>query len=156
MTVKVSEGAAGTGDHRANIEDFYKYDQSTGVEYCGVTQPLPGITNSTVYYRRHMEMAQFALPIALVTAQDVQNALGRTDLMKAIGTGIGNTAAHELGHQFFGNTNGMEDTSTGTYNGAPGCDPRTAGAYYYGFAGIMWESVTFNAWKSVLGAGWHK
>jgi hypothetical protein len=153
VTVNVTEGATGTGDHRANVVDGDKFDVK---EYCGVTAPLPGITVSTVYYRKHMEMAQFALPITLITAQDVQNALARPDLMKAIGTGIGNTAAHEIGHQFFLDRNGMEDASTGTYNGAAGCDPRTAGGYDYGFGTITWEAVTFNAWKSALGAGWHK
>ena len=56
-----------------------------------------------------MEQAQWALPIVLNTSQDVQNALGRADLMKAIGAGIGNNAAHEIGHQFFLTGYGMDD-----------------------------------------------
>ena len=98
-----------------------------GNDLCGLTQPLPSITYSDVYYLRHMECAQWALPIKLITPRDVQNALGRTDLMRAIGTGIGNTAAHEIGHQFFGNGSGMEDSSVSTYNGAAGCDPTKYG-----------------------------
>jgi hypothetical protein len=156
--VNVSEGKAyaGTGDHRANVIDGYKYDPQSGMEYCGVTSPLSGITFSNIYYRRHMEMAQFALPIVLVTAQDVQNALHRVDLMKAIGTGIGNTAAHEVGHQYFLNGYGMEDSSTSTYNGAAGCDPRTAGGWNYGFGAVSWEALTADAWKNILGRGWHQ
>lgn len=134
--------------------DGYRYDGTK--EYCGVTVPLPGITLSRVYYRKHMEMAQFALPIVLVTAQDVQNASGRADLMKSIGVGIGNTAAHEIAHQFFQNDSGMEDSSLNTYNAAPGCDPRTKGGWLYGSGPISWEAVTADALKKMLSGGWHK
>ena len=154
VDVNVSEGSAGTGDNRANVIDGYLFDGSK--EYCGATDNLPGISVSSIYYRRHMEMAQFALPITLVTAQDVQTALSRADLMKAIGTGIGNTAAHEFGHQFFGLHDGMEDSSTNTYNGAAGCDPRIGGPSGYGFGNISWEPVTDRAWQSMLSRGWHK
>jgi len=45
-------------------------------------------------------------------SQDVQNALSRgSDLMKAIGAGIGNNAAHELAHQFLRQFYGMDDSS---------------------------------------------
>jgi hypothetical protein len=152
--VNASEGRAGTGDHRANVRDGYKFDGTK--EYCGATKDWTDVYDSDVYYRKHMEMAQFALPVILITAQDVQNALGRVDLMKAIGTGIGNTAAHELGHQFFRSASGMEDNSTNTYNGAPGCDPRTAGGYFYGSGSVSWEAVTADAWMRMLGVGWHK
>jgi hypothetical protein len=101
-----------------------------------------------------MEQSQWALPILLNTLQDVQNALGRVDLMRAIGTGIGNNAAHEIGHQFFLTGFGMDDSSTNTYNGQ-GCDGGRA-RWVYGFGPISWESVTANAWKSTLGTGWHK
>jgi hypothetical protein len=82
--------------------------------------------------------------------------MGRMDLMRAIGTGIGNTAAHELGHQFFQMKNGMEDTSRNTYSGAVGCDPRTAGRWHYGFGPISWEPVTADAWQKALANGWHE
>jgi len=111
------------------------------------------VRDSNVFYKQNMLMSQFAIPVVLNTAQDVQNAVGRADLMKAIGTGIGNTAAYETGHQFFGSTNGMEDTSVNTYNGAPGCDPRTNGPYDYGFGPISWEPITAGAWQNRLGGG---
>ena len=38
---------------------------------------------------------------------------------------------------------------THTYNGPAGCDPTTAGGYFYGFGPISWESVTVNAWKAL-------
>lgn len=101
-----------------------------------------------------MEEAQWALPIQLRTAQDVQNALLRADLINAIGAGIGNTAAHEIAHQFFLTASGMDDSSTHTYNGI-GCDGENA-PWQYGRGEIHWGSVTANAWKSTLGTGWHR
>jgi len=151
--VSASEGTAKSGDHRANVIDGYL--MVGGKEHCGATIEWSDVSDSDIYYRKHMEMAQFALPIALITAQDVQDALRRADLMKAIGAGIGNTAAHEVGHQFFWEKYGMEDSSISTYNGAPGCDPRTAGGHFYGFGPISWEDVTAAAWKTRLAGGWH-
>jgi hypothetical protein len=142
--VDVSEGSAGTGDHRVNVLDGYDLDR------CGRTPGLGG-TVSDVFYRRAMEEAQRALPIVLVTAQDVQNALSRVDLMKAIGSAIGNNAAHELAHQFLLDGYGMDDTSTNTYNGKD-CYGDTA-RWVYGFGPIAWEDVTASELKKKLGAG---
>jgi hypothetical protein len=77
-----------------------------------------------------MEMAQWGVPITWITAQDVQNALSNLVLMKAIGAGIGNTAARTSSViSFFGATGyGMEDSSINTYNGALGCNPAAAGS----------------------------
>lgn len=150
--VNVSEGTPNTGDDYVYVKDGNRTDNGTTL--CGVT--TAGAHDSNAYYLKNMEEAQWSLPIVLNTAQDVQNALGRTDLMRAIGAGIGNTAAHETGHQFFLNGYGMEDSSTNTYNGAAGCDPTTAGGYFYGFGPISWEPVTANAWKTTLGTGWHR
>jgi hypothetical protein len=102
----------------------------------------------------NMEQAQWALPLVLRTAQDVQSALSSTALMNAIGTGIGNNAAHEIGHQFFGRAGtGMDDSSTHTYNGQ-GCQGDVA-PWVYGTGPIGWEGVTANAWKNRLSGGWH-
>ena len=98
-----------------------------------------------------MQNAQWDLSIQIQTRQDAQNAIGRSDYMKGIGTGIGNTAAHEIGHQFFNLSNGMEDNSQNTYNGA-GCGY----PWNSGVGPIQWEAVTQNAWKNALGTGWHK
>jgi hypothetical protein len=136
------------------VVDGYLFDGTK--QYCGATSPYGVSNDSSVYYRMHMEMAQFALPVTLITPQDVQNALTNLSLMRAIGTGIGNTAAHEIGHQFFLLANGMEDSSTNTYNGTAGCDPRAAGGYNYGFGPIQWENVTADAWKNILKGGGHR
>jgi hypothetical protein len=110
--VNVSEGRPNTGDNRANVVNGFHFDGV--VEYCGETNNWFDVHDSSVYYRRNMEMAQFALPIVLNTVQDTQNALSRIDLMRAIGAGIGNTAAHEIAHQFFVGGSGMEDSSANT------------------------------------------
>lgn len=102
----------------------------------------------------NMEQAQWALQLVLKTPQDVQNALGNIALMNAIGTGIGNNAAHEIGHQFFGATGaGMDDGSKNTYNGQ-GCSGQTA-PWVYGIGPVSWEDVTANAWQKTLAGGWH-
>ncbi len=64
-----------------------------------------------------------------------QNALKRIDLMIAIGAGIGNNGAHEIGHQFFLDGHGMDDSSKNTYNGQ-GCDGEKSRCVY-GFGPIQ-------------------
>jgi hypothetical protein len=150
--VSVSEGAPNTGDNRVLVVDG-TYIGSKG-ESCGISAPVAGGHESNVYYLTVMEQAQWALPLVMTTFQQVQNAVGRADLMKAIGTGIGNSAAHELAHQFLGDGFGMEDNSKNTYNSG-GCrgdlDPWT-----FGFGPIQWENVTANALSSQFGGGWHR
>jgi hypothetical protein len=153
--IDVSEGQPATGNHQAVVINGTIV--VNGLPACGLT--LGSRTNtSNVAYALHMELAQDAVPITLTSAQDAQNALANRVYMQSIGTGIGNTAAHEIGHQFFGNGSGMEDSSTNTYNGALGCDPVGGGSgpWNYGFGPISWESATANAWKNVLGQGWHR
>jgi hypothetical protein len=150
----VNEGTANTGDHSATVVDGYSFDGTRSMNRCGLTTPSYAANDSNIYYQANMEQAQWALPIVLNTAQDVQNALGRADLMKAIGTGIGNNAAHEIAHQFLLELYGMDDNSKNTYNGQ-GCNGATA-SWTYGIGSIQWESVTANALKNALGAGWHK
>jgi hypothetical protein len=147
--VDMKEGAPNTGDHRVNV-----IDGSDVAHPCGRSDNIPGKTVSEVFYLASMERAQWALPILLNTAQDVQNALGRADLMKAIGAGVGNNAAHELAHQFLLSSSGMDDTSKNTYNGRD-CDGDTA-PWVYGIGAIGWETVTNGVLQKALGAGWHK
>ena len=149
--VDVNEGRSGTGDHRANVVDGVYFDGSSVA--CGLTPPIGLQYDSKVYYRKNMEEAQFALPIQLNTAQDVQNALQNIALMKAVGTAIGNNAAHEFGHQFFSAGAGMDDSSINTYNGQ-GCDGSVE-RWIWGFGPIQWEGIIANAWKNALGTGWH-
>jgi hypothetical protein len=149
--VNVSEGTPGTGDNYAYVSDGY--GANGYADSCGWTADSAR-TDSKVFYGENMSQAQWALQIVLKTAQDVTNALGRADLMKAIGTGIGNTSAHEIGHQFFGATgSGMHDGSTNTYNGVF-CSGEAA-PWGYGVGPINWEAVTANAWTQVLSGGGH-
>ncbi len=150
--VNVSEGSANTGDNRVTVADGYSFEN--GVDRCGGTFEV-NQHDSTVWYLKNMEEAQWALPIVLATPADVQSALSRPDLMNAIGTGIGDNAAHEIGHQFFGSTGyGMDDGSSHTYNGQ-GCGGQQS-PWVYGIGAIDWESVTVQAWRTRLGGGWHK
>jgi hypothetical protein len=147
----VSEGAARTGDHDAYVVDGLMFDGTQNL--CGSSPPISPSYVSSIYYQQTMVQAQWALPIQLITLADVQNALNNSNLIKAIGFGIGTTAAHELGHQFFGLNYGMEDSSINTYNGA-GCSGEKA-PWDYGIGNIQWEDVTANAWKNALSSGWH-
>jgi hypothetical protein len=150
--VTVGEISNVTGDNRANVVDGML--SQGGVGSCGSSSPIAPSHDSSVYYRENMEQAQWALPITLNTAADVQNALQNASLMKAIGIGIGNNAAHELAHQFFGSGFGMDDTSKNTYNGQ---DCRGDNApWVYGVGPIKLEIITDDAWKATLGAGWHR
>jgi len=85
--VTVGEGGPGTGDHRANVVDGVNIS-SGGTFSCGTSNAFAPSFDSQVYYRENMAQSQWALPITLVTAQDVQNALSNAALMKAIGAGI--------------------------------------------------------------------
>lgn len=143
--IDADEGRPDTGDHRVNV-----IDGNDLANPCGRTDNAPGVTVSEVFYLAAMERAQWALPVVLQTAQDAQSSLSRVDLMKAIGAGIGNNAAHELVHQFFQKHNGMDDSSTNTYNGKD-CNGDTA-RWVYGIGPIGWEDVTANALKTTLNA----
>ena len=101
-----------------------------------------------------MEQSQWALTIMLQSSQDVQSALGNAKLISAIGSGIGNNAAHELAHQFVLQRSGMDDSSTNTHNGF-NCSGSTA-PWVYGVGSIQWEDVTAKALAQALRAGWHQ
>jgi hypothetical protein len=118
--------------------------------YCGWTPGLtPGV--SQVYYQKHVAEAQDAV------GDDQGDPT--TQLLGAIGEGIGNSAAHEVGHQlvnqysFSGKiVNGMDldDSSIGTYNGAScsGVDnPAVYTGYGSGGTPIHWSG---NANKSLV------
>jgi hypothetical protein len=85
----------------------YVYDhQNLEQQYVGGATPgfpnqgLGVHTTSQIGYINIMLEAQKALNIVINSAQDEAIAIGRTDLIDAIGRGIGNIAAHELAHQF--------------------------------------------------------
>jgi len=168
--VTVVEGKAGTGDNWAIIQDY----PPTGAPAtdCGDTslnQSPP--QESTVTYTCVMEQAQWALQIVINNSQDEADALAREDLIQAIGRGMGNTAAHEIAHQFLGLCCNMDVTistdlnAAATYNqgdadgdpspNVPDSDP----ASYTGFGkdektAIHWESATQQGLARCLASGW--
>ena len=146
--VSVSEGTPGTGDHRANVVNGHVFDDKRGMNAYGLTVPLFRSNDSSVFYQSHMEQAQWAMPLVLRTLVDTQSAATNAWYMKAIGTGIGNTAAHEIAHQFLLDTSGMDDTSLNTYNGAGGSGDRQP--WLFGFGTIQWSGVTAAALRSEL------
>jgi len=152
--VTVYEGTTNTGDHRANIVNGYYFDQTSGSDACGLSFPLPGTLDSKIYYVQNMNQAQWALPIKMYNSTDVRNGATRFDLMDAIGTGIGNNAAHEIAHQFLVSNYGLDDSSTYTYNGQ-GCIGDKSPWVYTG-SEIHWENVTKEALRKRLNGGWHK
>jgi hypothetical protein len=136
-------------------------DPKTQAESCGLSNPFPGSHDSNIYYETNMLQAQWALNVVINSPQDLTRALKRADLIAAIGAGIGNNAAHEIAHQFFQDTSGMDDNSIGTYNGQ-GCDGSRDPWVYTGLGTdknktpIHWEDITDKAWKKTLGNGWHQ
>jgi hypothetical protein len=86
-------------------------DPKTQAESCGLSNPFPGSHDSNIYYETNMLQAQWALNVVINSPQDLTRALKRADLIAAIGAGIGNNAAHEIAHQFFQDTSGMDDNS---------------------------------------------
>jgi hypothetical protein len=143
--VDADEGRPDSGDHRVDV-----IDGSSLGHPCGRSDNIPGRTISDVFYQAAMEWAQWNLPVVLVTAEDAQAALSRADLMKAIGAGIGNNAAHELAHQFLLSAYGMDDNSSNTYNGAR-CED--GAPWVYGIGPIAWGTATAAGLKNKLGAG---
>jgi hypothetical protein len=112
------------------------------------------IFTSIIYYLPEMEQAQ----LALQNGKLAFNANGQLDaksqlLVQAIGEGIGNTSAHEIGHTFSA-LPGMHDGTRDTYNGIT-CD----GEHYpENFTGslngtqIHWESAADTYLKKAYGS----
>jgi len=162
--VTVVEGTAGTGDHGAQVQT------STSSTDCGDTDPTQA-TQSTVYYECVMEQAEVALQVQINNAQSEATALQRQDLIQAIGSGIGNTAAHEIAHQFLLKCCSMDvkisadPNAAATYNqgdsdgdpstNVPDSDPATYTGYGKdGKTSIHWENTTEQALAKCLGSGW--
>lgn len=111
----VNVGVGGRGSNTVYVTGDLKFDACA--ETTGNNTAV-----SRVYYPDNMSQAQYAL--------NMTNG-GVTDtLLKAIGEGIGNNAAHEIAHQLknlfsrFGKVvgnMGLDDDSVDTYNGAS-CD----------------------------------
>jgi IPT/TIG domain/Bacterial Ig-like domain (group 2)/Beta-propeller repeat/Galactose oxidase, central domain len=150
-TVVVEEGTPRTGDHRAVVLTDYSVCNGT-----------IGVHESDIDYNCNMEQAQRALQVIINNSTDEAAALARPDLIRAIGSGIGNNSAHEIAHQFLGLCCGMDaststdPSSAATYNngdadGDPSpTDPNSDPAPYTGFGKdhttpIHWEAKTKDA-----------
>ncbi|MGA8872804.1 MAG: SBBP repeat-containing protein, partial [Candidatus Acidiferrales bacterium] len=165
--VTIVEGTPGTGDHQAVV---YTSIPSSD---CGDTnlnnQAVP--KDSAISWECVMEQAQIALQVNINNAQDESNALMRQDLIQAMGRGIGNTAAHEVAHQFLGLCCSMDvftsadPQAAATYNNGDGDGnpdpsiPNSDPAPYTGYGkdgktAIHWEDSTDKALTACLGPGW--
>src|SRR2546423_14330084 len=90
-------------------------------------------TDSQVDYSMNMANAQSALQISITNTNDETTALQNMALIQAIGTGIGNSAAHEIAHQFLGSCCDMDSNplGPGTFNPDPSlADPGARGTYH--------------------------
>lgn len=98
----------GTPDHVVNIvgtTNVVANNDGAGVtgQNCSTLGILSCSWNSVVYYTVAMNQAQVLVPGLNSPAYPPQTSAQKTafqNLLSAIGKGIGNTAAHELGHQF--------------------------------------------------------
>jgi hypothetical protein len=115
------------------------------------------INISRIYYTENMAQAQYAL--------NQTNGTPTDSLLQAIGAGIGNNAAHEIGHQLKNRflTSGivggglwMDNNSVDTYNGGS-CDGSKAPWVYTGIGTdanktpIHWEDAADQSWANILG-----
>jgi hypothetical protein len=167
-SVVVVEGTPNTGDHQAVVQtNSTNQGPSCGSTNINVVHP----TDSEVWYECNMEQAQWALGIIINNAQDEANALTRQDLIRAIGRGVGNNAAHEIAHQFLIKCCSMDvlisddPGSAGTYNNGSAdgdanpqvinSDPAPYTGYGKSGKPIFWEDATKKALGNCLGKGWH-
>ncbi len=170
--VAVWEGTANTGDNRAIVLNH----QTLSDNYeCGITLDNSN-HESQVDYINNMENAQDALRIVIPDAQTEAAALQNPALIQAIGRGIGNTAAHEIAHQFLHSCCDMDadpnnpsafnpDPSQpdlyaeGAYN-AGGCNGTSDPSSWLGYwpsprAYLHWEPpAAIQGLQSCLNSGW--
>jgi len=153
----VNLGAANLGairHPRQGTNTVYIVGQS-GAGFCGGTGTA-SITNSVAYYPENMTNAQYAVNAA--SGNPTQT------LLDAIGEGLGNNAAHELGHQLVNNflstgkvIAGMDlgDSTPDTYN-SESCSGSVAPWDYTGIGTdgktpIHWESDADQSLVNILG-----
>ena len=162
----MNEGSQNTGDHQAVVQTT-----STGQgPTCGFTNPNQTVS-STVVYECNMQEAQVALQVVVNNSQDEASALGRSDLIQAIGRGNGNTAAHEIAHQFLLKCCSMDvltsedSNAAATYNNGDASgdpDPQDLNSDPSPYTGygkdgkttIHWENTTKQALTKCLSKGW--
>jgi hypothetical protein len=140
----VQIGIMGKGTNQVQITGEPAPMGENGVS-CGATSPF-STSVSLLYYLSNMEQAQYALA--------VQTGTPNNSLLRAIGTGIGNNAAHEVGHQL--RLKGMDDSSVGTYN-AGECSGAADPSIYTGVTPqgnpIKWEDQSAQSLHKII-FGW--
>jgi hypothetical protein len=84
---------------------------------CGLTGPNK--PKSTAWYPCNLTQAQFALNLQDTDLSATTSSPNFTGVLRAAGEGIGNTAAHEIAHQFLDMLCGMTDdpNRVGVYDG---------------------------------------
>ena len=127
---------------------------------------INGIWLHQVDYTMNMLNAQGAYNVDPKSAQ-AESALfaNRLDVIRAIGRGLGVSAAHEIAHQFVDTSLMDENPATdpaarGTFN-ATGCNPSTDPSPWTGYWPVPviflhWEPSALTALGQALGGGWHK
>lgn len=165
--VAVYEGAPGA---RADIVERVKnHDRDTGIPGCGQQDGRLG----RIGYVKHMEEAQRALNIPITSASQLQAVLStRSDLISAIGTGIGVASAHEAAHSFLSlccsmHTNPTTDPGARAAYNASSCDGVIDPSQWLGYwpanypppqvnprIEIHWQPAAKVALGQCLGTGW--
>jgi hypothetical protein len=130
-TYRVDVGMGHQGTNTVYVS-MGKYEPEPGTCAAGYTQQL-WTDHSLVYYECNM-----------TGAQAINSGTLSTATLTAIGTGIGNTAAHELGHQF--SLPQMDDQTIRTYNSDILND-----ATRYDGSPRTWESGADARLKQILG-----
>jgi hypothetical protein len=123
------------------------YVAGESLPFCGWT-PTLNIARSLVYFPKHAVEAQDAV--------NDDSGTPTSELLGAIGEGVGNSAAHEIAHQLVGQYSGLvvngmdlDDDSLGTYNGID-CSGTTNPAWYTG-SGIHWSQDAITSLMNIFG-----
>ena len=142
----------GTGRQGSNTI----YVVGTSLLPCGQTENVK-TTWSRIFYPPNMMQAQHAVNVTTATPTPTQ----LETLVKAIGEGIGNNAAHEIGHQLVNAFTraqkivagaDMDDGSVDTYNGSSCADPAVfTGVGTDGLTPIHWSSNADQSWTNIFG-----
>jgi hypothetical protein len=119
-----------------------------------------------VDYLMNMLNAQTAYNVDPKSAQEESVLLAnRLDVIRAIGRGLGVSAAHEIAHQFvdappMDDNPATDSAARGTFN-ATGCNASTDPSPWTGYWPVPviflhWEPSASSALGQALGGGWHK
>ncbi len=121
-----------------------EYCDGPGSCPCGLT--APNRKASTVWYGCNESNAQWALNLQGTDLSAATASKSFSDVVQATGRGIGNTAAHEIAHQFLENSFScaMNDdlSKTGVYDGGNAKDPSMYTGLGPGRQPLHWSTNT--------------